>query len=141
MPFEEESFTISVNAAGGLLQLRKLLSRVNASAYSRQSPGNRSSALSHTLSPLGRLTSVRVHFLSHIRSFGILHFHQTTGHHVTPIQNLTDGRNCKIRMSGSAWGWQLLVIVCIDHARGRVNNERSIALLCVKCTRKEVRIR
>jgi len=27
MPFEEESFTISVNAAGGLLQLRKLVSK------------------------------------------------------------------------------------------------------------------
>src|ERR1700704_1627158 len=27
VPFEEESFTISVNAAGGLLQLRKLVSK------------------------------------------------------------------------------------------------------------------
>jgi len=38
-------------------------------------------------------------------------------------------------------GWQLLVIVCIERARGKVSNEQSITLLRVKCTRKEVRIR
>ena len=44
IPFEEESFTIAVNAGAGSFNCGNRFKKVNASAYSRQRRGNGSSA-------------------------------------------------------------------------------------------------
>src|SRR5712671_7272092 len=64
VPFEEESFTISVNAGGGLLQLRKLVSKgQRLRLFQAKSRQQEFCVVTH-VEPIGDgLTSVRVHFL------------------------------------------------------------------------------
>ena len=64
VPFEEESFTISVNAAGGLLQLRKLVSKgQRLRLFQAKSRQQEFCVVTHVEPIEDGLTSVRVHFL------------------------------------------------------------------------------
>jgi hypothetical protein len=64
MPFEEESFTISVNAAGGLLQLRKPVTKGQRLKLIQARSGQQEFCIVAHVEPIdGGFNSVGVHFL------------------------------------------------------------------------------
>jgi hypothetical protein len=64
MPFEEESFTISVNAAGGLLQLRKPVTKGQRLKLFQANSGQQEFCIVAHVEPIdGGFNSVGVHFL------------------------------------------------------------------------------
>jgi hypothetical protein len=64
MPFEEESFTIAINAEGGLLQLRKSVRKCQRLSLFQAKTGQQEFCTVAHVEPIDdRFVSVRVHFL------------------------------------------------------------------------------
>jgi hypothetical protein len=95
-PFEEETFTIAVNADGGLLQLRKAVRKGQRLSLLQTESGQQEFCIVAHVEPIeGGFISVRVQFLEPHPEFWHVAFPPDDWtHHVTPIQNLTSGRPC-----------------------------------------------
>jgi len=64
IPFEEESFTIAVNAGGGLIQLRKMVQKGQRLSLLQAKTGQQAFCLVAHIEPIDDgFAAVRVHFL------------------------------------------------------------------------------
>ena len=64
IPFEEESFTIAVNAGGGLIQLRKMVQKGQRLSLLQAKTGQQAFCLVAHIEPIdGGSAAVRIHFL------------------------------------------------------------------------------